>query len=97
MFAEEGQFFCTTAVEIRIALLEAQDMLALFQSFKPQAKQFFLRCISIARKLASYLHDSAAWDKIQHACWNKLVSEDEVRRLDRIVCRSGEEVGVARP
>src|ERR1700733_10444520 len=94
MFAKECQLFRTTAVQIWVTLLQAQDMLALLQRFESETKQLFLCCISITRKLASNLDRCAAWNEIQDASRHELVGKDEVCRLNRVESCSGEEVRV---
>src|SRR5947209_3761360 len=95
MFAKERQLFRTTAVQIWVALLQAQDMLALLQRFESETEQLFLCRISITRKLASNLDRCAAWNDIQDASRHELIGKDKVCRLNRIESCSGEEIRMA--
>lgn len=95
MLSEEVELFAAAAVDVRVALLEADDDLARLESIKAHGQELLLRFFSIAGEFAGDVDLGAARDEIEDGGRDEFVGEDEVGGLDGTVGCEGEEVGIA--
>lgn len=97
MFTEENVLLATAAVDVRIALLDADDHFPLLQAGETPLEQLFLCAVCVAGEFPGNVHRCATGDEVEDGGWDEFVGEDEVGRLDGFVGCAREEIGVARP
>lgn len=85
MLSEEVEFFAAAAVDVGVALLEADDDLAGLESLEAHGQELFLRLFGIAGEFAGDVDFGAAGDKIEDGGRDEFVGEDEVGGLDGAV------------
>lgn len=95
VLSEEVEFLAAAAVDVGIALLEADDDLAGLEGVQAHAQELFLRLLRVAGEFARDVDFGAAGDEVEDGGGDELVGEDEVRGLDCAVRGEREEVWVS--
>lgn len=92
---EEEYLLATAAVDVWIALLEAQDCLAGLEAGKSGFEEFLLGEVSVAGEFARNVDGGVARDEVQNWRGHELIREDKISCVDGLEGRAGEEIGMA--
>ena len=88
-FFEKCILFPATAIDIRIALLEAEDCEAFLQCFETERKQFYLSSVGIPGEFAGNMYRGTAGDEIKDGRRDEFVGKNYGRRLDGFMGSKG--------
>ncbi|KAJ6446842.1 hypothetical protein O9K51_01615 [Purpureocillium lavendulum] len=94
---EPVHLLAAAAVDKGVALLEAQDGLALAHAAQRRLEELLLGALRVAGELAGDVDGRAPRDQVQHGRGDELVGEDEVGAVDGVEGGAREERGVAGP
>lgn len=96
MFAEKGDFFGASAVEVWVALFQSEDGFAFFEGFETHSVELVLGLIGIAGEFAGDLNGGSAGHEFEDWGGNEFVCEDEVGAADGFEGGGSEKVRMAR-
>ena len=96
VLAEEVEFFRAAAVEVWVALLEAEDGLALLYGSETHFQELLLCCVGVAWEFAGDFDWRSARDEFEDAGGDQFVCQNEVGTANGLESCCCEKIGVSR-
>lgn len=92
---EKRKLLGAAAVDVRIALFEAQHGVTSLKGVKAKGEEFGLRGVGVAWEFARDVHGGPAWDEIEDGGGDEFVGQDESGCVEGLVGGESEEGGRA--